>query len=80
MSIQQMQQHIIEQVGAVKDEQILQMFDEELAFYLKHREDPAALLSEKDLEELTMLANEPIEKNTMSFNEFKSIMDKWRMK
>jgi len=80
MSIQQMQQHIIEQVGAVKDEHILQMLDEELSFYLQNKDDATALLSEKDLEELTMLANEPIERNTMSFNEFKSIMDKWRMK
>ena len=80
MSIQQMQQQIIEQIGAVNDENILRMLDEELAFYLQRKKDPAALLSEKDLEELTMLANQPIENNTMSFDEFKSVMDKWRMK
>jgi hypothetical protein len=80
MSIQQMQQQIIEHVGAVNDEHILRMLDEELSFYLQHKGDPAASLSEKDLEELTALANEPLENNTMSFNEFKSIMDKWRMK
>ncbi len=80
MSIQQMQQQIIEHVGEVNDENILRMLDEELSFYLQHRKDSSALLSEKDLEELTMLANQPLENNTMSFNEFKSIMDKWRMK
>jgi hypothetical protein len=50
-----------------------------LSFYLQHKEDPASLLSVKDSEELTMLANQPDEKNTISLNEFKSIMDKWRM-
>ncbi len=78
MSIQQMQQHIIEQVGAVKDENILRMLDEELSFYLSHKEDPSKLLSENDLEELIALANEPLEKNTMSLDEFKTVMDKWR--
>ena len=80
MSIQQMQKQIIEQVEAVNDENVLMMLDEELAFYLRHKEDPASLLSEKDLKELVMLANEPIENNTISLNEFKSIMDKWRTK
>jgi hypothetical protein len=80
MSIQQMQQHIIDQVASVNDENILRMLDEELAFYLQHKQDPAASLSETDLEELTMLANQPLENNIMSFVEFKSIMDKWRMK
>ncbi len=80
MSIQQMQQHIIEQVGAVKDENILRMLDEELSFYLQNKQNPTDMLSETDLEELILLANEPIEDSTISFNEFKSIMDKWRMK
>ena len=56
------------------------MLDEELAFYLENKEYATTLLSEKDLEELTMLANEPIENNTISLIEFKNIMDKWRMK
>ena len=79
MSIQQMQQHIIEQVGNVQDENILRMLDEELAFYLEHKNDAAAQLSEADYKELVSLADEPIEGNTISFDEFKSIMDKWLM-
>jgi hypothetical protein len=80
MSIQQMQEHLIKQVGAVTDENILRMLDEELSFYLQHKDDAAIQLSKKDYEELTMLASEPEEGNTISFDEFKSIMDKWRMK
>ena len=80
MSIKQMQQHVIEQVNAVHDENVLKMLEEELAFYLQNKEATTNLLSEKDLEELIMIANEPIENNTISLNEFKSIMDTWRMK
>ncbi len=80
MSIQQMQQQIIQQLASVNDENMLKMLDEEIAFYLQHKEDPIAMLTEKDAEELAMLANQPLEGNTMSFNEFKSVMDKWRMK
>jgi hypothetical protein len=80
MSIQQMRQQIIEHVGAVNDENILRMLDEELSFYLAHKEGVTNLLSEKDMEELTQLADQPIENNTISFDAFKDIMDKWRMK
>lgn len=78
MSIQQMQEHLIKQVGAVTDENILRMLDEELSFYLEHKNDAAIQLSKEDYQELTALADEPIEGNTITFYEFKSIMDKWR--
>lgn len=80
MSIQEMQEHLIKQVATVSDENILRMLDEELSFYLEHKDDAATQLSEKDYKELVMLANEPIENNTISLGEFKNIMDKWRMK
>lgn len=80
MSIQQMQEHIIKQVAAVNDEHILRMLDEELSFYLEHKDDAAARLTEVDYNELVGLANEPVENNTISLDEFKSIMEKWRMK
>jgi hypothetical protein len=80
MSIQQMRQQIIEHVSAVTDENILRMLDEELSFYLEHKEGIINMLSEKDMEELTLLASQPIENNTISFDAFKDIMNKWRMK
>ena len=80
MSIQQMQEHLIKQVATVNDENILRMLDEELSFYLEHKNDAAAQLSEKDYKDLVTLANEPVENNTISLDEFKNIMDKWRMK
>jgi hypothetical protein len=80
MSIQQMQQELINQISTIKDEQILQMLNEELSYSLQSRSDLSQLLTKEDLEELKMLANEPIDKNTISLEEFNRIMDKWRMK
>jgi hypothetical protein len=78
MSIQQMQEHIIKQVGNVKDENILRMLDEELSFYLDHKNDAASQLSAEDYDELCQLAAEPAHKDTFSFDEFKSMAEKWR--
>jgi len=80
MSIQQIQQQLIDQIIAVKDKDILRMLGEELSYSLESKDDLAGLLDEADLEELITLANEPIDTNTMSLTEFNSIMDKWRMK
>jgi hypothetical protein len=80
MDIQQMQQQLIRQIGAVNNEDILRMLGEELSYSLQSKDDLSALLTEEDFIELTMLANEPVEQNTMSLNEFNSAMSKWRMK
>ena len=80
MSIQQIQQQLIDNISIIKDENILKMLDEEVAYYLHNKEDLSKLLSEEDHKELVMLANEPIDKNTMSLNEFNTIMDEWNMK
>ena len=37
-------------------------------------------MSEKDYNELIQLANEPLEGNTISLDEFKKIVEKWLMK
>ncbi len=75
-----MQQQLIRQIGAVNNEDILRMLGEELSYSLQSKDDLSALLTEEDFIELTMLANEPVEQNTMSLNEFNSAMSKWRMK
>ncbi len=80
MTIQKMQQQLIDQITGIKDEDILRMLGEELSYSIEAKNDLAGVLSEEDLKELIMLSKEPIDKNTMSFNEFNSIMEKWRMK
>ena len=39
-----------------------------------------AVLSDEDMEELKMLATEPLDKDTMTLSEFDNIMEQWRMK
>jgi len=80
MSIQQMQQQLINQISTVNDEDILRMLGEELSFSLQSHADLASVLSNDDLQELTMLASEPLDKDTMSLSEFDKIMEQWRMK
>ncbi len=80
MSIQQMQQQLISQISAVTDEDILRMLGEELSYSLQGRTDLATLLNEADHKELALLADEPVDKNTMSLDEFNKIMEQWRMK
>lgn len=75
-----MQQQLINQISAVNNEDILRMLGEELSYSLQSHADISKLLTDVDLKELTMLASEPIDKNTMSLSEFNSIMEQWRMK
>ncbi len=78
MSIQQMQQQLITKINSVNDEDILRMLGEELSYSLESQSDLSKLLSEPDLQELTLLSNEPAEKDVMSLNEFNNIMEQWR--
>jgi hypothetical protein len=80
MNIQQMQQQLITRISTVNDEDILRMLSEELSFSLQSHTDLAAILTDDDLRELTMLVNEPLDKDTMSLSEFNNIMEQWRMK
>ncbi len=80
MDIQQMQQQLINQISAVKNEDILRMLGEELTYSLQSKDDLSALLTPEDYKELTLLAKEPVDQNTMSLNEFNSVMRQWRMK
>jgi hypothetical protein len=80
MSVQQMQQHLIQQINTVKDEDILRMLDEELSYSIQSKENLASLLSEDDYKELASLANGPVGKDAISLTEFNSIMEQWLMK
>ena len=73
-----MQQQLITKINSVNDEDILRMLGEELSYSLESQSDLSKLLSEPDLQELTLLSNEPAEKDVMSLNEFNNIMEQWR--
>ena len=80
MDIQKMRQELINQISSVKDEEILKSLSEELTFSIESKNDLSHILSNEDMNELTMLANEPLYKDTMTLKEFNNIMDQWLMK
>ena len=80
MSILQMQQQLMNQISAVNDEDILRMLGEELSYSLQGRADLSTLLTDADFQELTQIADEPTEGNTIPLSEFNKIMEQWRMK
>ena len=56
------------------------MLGEELSFFLEGHTGLSRILSEADLNELTVQVNEPLDKDTMSLTEFNNIVDQWSMK
>jgi len=66
MSIQQMQQQLIEQISTINDKNNLMMIEEELSYYLKSKGDLTDSLTRTEYKELIELANEPVEGNTIS--------------
>ena len=80
MDIQKMRQELINQIRSVKDEEILKSLSEELTFSIECKNDLSNILSSEDMNELTMLVNEPLYKDTMTLKEFNNIMDQWLMK
>ena len=80
MTITQRQQQLIEQISATKDEDVLIMLQEELAYHKNNKIDLAKELSQEDYNELVSMVNEPSEKNTISLSDFRKATDRWRTK
>ncbi len=78
MTIQQRQSHLIEQITQLKDEQILILLEHDLVKLLQEKNE--IHLSEIDLKELIVLADEPDDKDTVTDIEYKQATDKWRIK
>jgi tRNA(Met) C34 N-acetyltransferase TmcA len=78
MTFQQRQSHLIEQITQLKDEQILILLEHDLVNLLQEKNE--IHLSEFDLKELIVLADEPGEKDTVTDIEYKQATDKWRIK
>ena len=81
MSLKERQQHLTEQIKTIKDEQVLAMLEEEVAFYLHAGgTDITDNLTAYQLKELISLSEEPDGKDIVSEDEFKKVTDKWRTK
>jgi hypothetical protein len=80
MTITQRQQQLIEQITATRDEDVLIMLQEELAYHKNNKIDLAKELSQEDYNELVSMVSEPSEKNTISLSDFRKATDRWRTK
>lgn len=77
--MQERQNHLIEQIHSVKDENLLIMLEEELSYHLQHK-DALAGLKPYEVEELISMAKEPSDKDIISEEEYRAATDKWRTK
>jgi hypothetical protein len=78
MTLQQRQQQLIQQIGSINDEDILIMLEEELSYHLQGKTESSNELTTDELNELTALANEPSDKNTVSIEDYKKATARWR--
>jgi hypothetical protein len=80
MTVSERQQHLIQQIPLIKDEDILTMLEDELSYHLHPERDITDELTPTELEELKLLASETTHENTVSLDEFKKATDRWRTK
>lgn len=81
MAIDKLKKELTKLIDETNDEDLLSMVKEDITFY-KTTEDADVTdgLSVEQLKELEQLANEPVEKDLTSLNEFNKATDKWRTK
>ena len=70
---------VLQMVQEIDDEQLLQLLKEDIK-YLTEGKDITADLRPHDKEELTQLASEADEHETLNDDEFKNATAKWRIK
>lgn len=81
MGISERREHIIDQINAINDEATLSVLEEAVGYYAKiNQRDVTEGLSEEDLQELKTIAEEPFDKDTISEEEFKQQVARWRTK
>lgn len=74
-----LKQQVLNMVSAIDDEKLLALLKADIECFDKH-EDILDELSEADREELTTLAKERSDKDTLSNEEFREATKKWRSK
>lgn len=81
MQIEKLKKELVSYIENSNDEEFLSVVKEDLAFFGKVKgKDVTDDLSETQLNELKKLSEEPINKDTISIEEFNSLTKKWRSK
>ncbi len=77
-ALQELKQKLLEKIAAIEDYEALMMVKEDLRVWESTNSHNPLGLSAEDYNELQELAEEPDEKDTISFDEFKQSLQKWR--
>ena len=81
MTLQERQDKLIKQIYSLKNEEVLEMLEKELSFFIETNEkDISNDLDSYQTEELIGLLNEPSEQNVINEDDYKNATDKWRSK
>jgi hypothetical protein len=76
--VQQLKQELLEKIAGIDDYEALTMVKEDLHFWESVNTNNQLGLSSADYDELKELAEEPDEKDTISFEELQQSLRKWR--
>lgn len=78
---QTLKEEVLQMVAALNDEEALSILKNEIEV-LSHQSNHDAIddLPAKERAELMQLINEPDEKDTISFDEYKRLTERWRTK
>ena len=81
MSLSERRVNLIERINSINDEQTLEMLEDTLSFY-QHTDDKDITdgLNELQFQELVTMVNEPLEKDTVSEEEFRKLFERWGTK
>ena len=81
MSVSNLKKELVSYIENTEDEALLQLLKEDVQFYSqKAGTDVTDNLTDVQLEELKVLAEEDEQKDTQTLEEFKKATDKWRIR
>ncbi|MGN6616949.1 MAG: hypothetical protein ACTHJ5_07195 [Ilyomonas sp.] len=76
-----LKEELVQKIAAIEDENLLLLLKADIEYFTKEgKEDITDGLSESELKELQMLANEDAEKDTIRMEEYKKVLKQWYMK
>ena len=79
MSLEERKARLVNLILSTDEDELIHLIEEDIVAYNSAgNKDAVAVLSEDEHAELKELMEEPTEKDTISFDQFKANMEKWR--
>jgi hypothetical protein len=80
MTLTERQKNLIKKIVSIKDEDIIALLEEDIPNYTHNLMDITTGLSDEEINDLVTIANEPSEKDSVTFSDFREITQQWRTK